>query len=128
MKTDKIEVTLLYCSLAVPPVGTATVTPEPPRPVPEGYRKFSESDYFKFYAAENIWVPARDICQQEGAHLAVVNSDAEAKFISALWNSKMDWAFIGTHDLYEEGIYVTIYSEYTKTPCLWTVQLQEFYQ
>jgi hypothetical protein len=44
-----------------------------------------------------------------------VNSEAEAKFISSLWNSKSDWAFIGTHDLYEEGVYVTIYSEYTKT-------------
>jgi hypothetical protein len=105
----------LYCSLAAPAAGTAVVIPEAPRPVPEGYRKFSESDYFKFHAEGNTWVPARDICDQEGAHLAVVNSEAEAKFISSIWDSKSDWAFIGTHDLYVEGTYVTIYSEYTKT-------------
>jgi hypothetical protein len=69
------------------------------------------------YSAINTWVPARDICEQEGAHLAVVNSEAEAKFISSLWNSNVEWAFIGTHDLYEEGVYVTIYSEYPET-CL----------
>ncbi|XP_023720909.1 hemolymph lipopolysaccharide-binding protein [Cryptotermes secundus] len=102
---------LIVATVTVPPVGTAVVTPEAPKPVPEGYRKFSESDYFKVYAAENSWVPARDICQKEGAHLAVVNSEAEARFITSLWNSKSDWAFIGTHDLYEEGIYVTIYNQ-----------------
>jgi hypothetical protein len=105
----------LYCFLAAPPAGTGVLNPEAPRPVPQGYRKFSESDYFKFHAEGNAWVPARDTCEQERARLAVVNSEAEAKFISSLWNSKSDWAFIGTHDLYTEGTYVTIYSEYTKT-------------
>jgi hypothetical protein len=56
-------------------------------------------------------VEARDICEREGAHLAIINSEAEAKFVSSLWNFKSDWAYIGTHDLYEEGKYVTIHSE-----------------
>lgn len=105
------DIILIVATVTAPPAGTAVVNPEAPRPVPEGYRRFSESDYFKVHAEGNTWVPARDICEQEGAHLAVVNSEAEAKFISSIWNSKSDWAFIGTHDLYEEGIYVTIYNQ-----------------
>jgi hypothetical protein len=99
--------------ITVPPQGNAVAIPQPPKTIPAGYRKFSEDHYFKAYAKPFSWVDARDICDKEGAHLAVINSEAEAKFVTSLWNSSSEWAFIGTHDLYVEGKYVTIYSKYS---------------
>ena len=99
--------------ITVPPKGNAVVKPQPTKIVPESYKKFSKDHYFCAHEELVGWVEARDICDKEGAHLAVINSEAEAKFITSLWNTKSEWAFIGTHDLYVEGNYVTIYSKYS---------------
>jgi Lectin C-type domain. len=99
--------------ITVPPKGYAVVKPWSQNCIPRGYRKLSEAHYFKVYSEPLPWVVARDICDKDGAHLAVINSEAEAKFVTSLWNSTSDWAFIGTHDFYVEGKYVTIYSEYS---------------
>uniref|UniRef100_A0A1V1G515 Putative LPSBP5 n=1 Tax=Reticulitermes speratus TaxID=60591 RepID=A0A1V1G515_9NEOP len=104
---------LVVATITVPPKGNAVVKPRPQKrtSIPAGYRKFSESHYFGAHLKASIWVEARDICEKEGAHLAVINSEAEAKFVSSLWTSTLDWAYIGTHDLYVEGKYVTLYNE-----------------
>ncbi|GFG32041.1 hypothetical protein Cfor_06834, partial [Coptotermes formosanus] len=102
---------LVAATITVPPRGTTVVKPQPQKHIPTGYRKLSESHYFRAHPEATPWVEARDICEKEGAHLAIVNSEAEAKFLSSLWTSSSDWAFIGTHDLYVEGTYVTIYNE-----------------
>jgi hypothetical protein len=110
-KSDLIP-TCFFFSITVPPKGNSVVKPQSPKRIPAGYRKLSGSHYFRANPEASTWVEARDICEKEGAHLAVVNSEAEAKFVSSIWTSSSDWAFIGTHDLYVEGKYVTIYSEY----------------
>jgi hypothetical protein len=107
----------LFLSVVEPPKSSGVVRPNSWRPAPAGYRRLSESVYFKAYPTARTWVDARDICEKEEAHLAVVNSEAEAKFISSLWNFTSSWAFIGTHDIYVEGKFVTIYSEYTENTC-----------
>jgi hypothetical protein len=95
-----------------------TVKPPIQKKIPAGYKKFSEHSYIRVHPENSTWVDARDICEQEGAHLAVINSEAEAKFIASIWNASSDWAFIGTHDFDVEGTYVTIYSKYSHNDTL----------
>jgi hypothetical protein len=98
--------------------GSAVVKQPLQKIIPAGYKKYSERNYFRAHSEQTTWVDARDICEKEGAHLAVINSEAEAKFITSIWNSNSDWAFIGIHDLYVEGKYVTIYSKYSNNDTL----------
>ena len=82
-----------------------------PAAPPHGYTYLPHSAYYKFHPQHVNWQLASYTCQEEGGHLVVFNSEAEAKFVSGLWNSPTLWAYIGTHDLFEEGTYVTIYSK-----------------
>lgn len=110
-----LRLTQSFSPFAAAPEGIAVLKPERRRTVPPGYKRLSNSNYFKEYPEATKWIEARDICEREGAHLAIINSEAEGKFVSSLWTNKLFlWAFIGTHDLYEEGNFVTIHSEYTK--------------
>jgi hypothetical protein len=95
------------------PKGNAIVKQPVPKIIPAGYKKYSERNYFSAHSEQTTWVEARDICEKEGAHLAVINSEAEAKFIASIWISTSEWAIIGIHDFYVEGKYVTIYSKYS---------------
>lgn len=61
---------------------------------------------------------ARRICINEGAHLAVINSKVEAQHLGVLLRKKIPLlehvennhtAFIGFHDIFEEGEYLTIF-------------------
>jgi len=113
MKLIQFWFVLACVFITVPPQGNSIVKPQPTKIIPAGYRKFSEAHYFGAYMEPITWVEARNVCDKEGAHLAVINSEAEAKFVASLWTSSWDWAFIGTHDFYVEGEYVTIYSKYS---------------
>ena len=104
--------------ITVPPQGNAVVKPQTQKSIPAGYRKFSEDRYFKAHTEPIIWLEARDICDKEGAHLAIINSEAEAKFLTSLWTWSSEWAYLGTHDFYVEGKYVTIYSKYSNKDTL----------
>ncbi|XP_046468154.1 uncharacterized protein [Neodiprion pinetum] len=74
---------------------------------------------YKLHTRATTWVEARLICQEEGGHLAVINSVAEADAVSLVFKkaeritgSEYPYdAFIGFHDLYREGEYVTIHGE-----------------
>jgi hypothetical protein len=60
------------------------------------------------------WHEARKICEQEGGHLAIINSKEESKVLQEIFapvaaKVKRDWAHIGFHDLYKEGQYLTIF-------------------
>ncbi|XP_046736230.1 hemolymph lipopolysaccharide-binding protein-like isoform X2 [Diprion similis] len=74
---------------------------------------------YKLHTRATTWVEARLICQEEGGHLAVINSNAEADAIARVFqkggpitgsNYQGD-ALIGFHDLYRKGEYVTIHGE-----------------
>ena len=66
------------------------------------------------------WFQARRVCEQEGAHLAIFNSEAEAKALLRFWipfpkifsDWRNDWAHIGLHDQYSEGNFVTIFGKH----------------
>ncbi|XP_046411995.1 macrophage mannose receptor 1-like [Neodiprion fabricii] len=74
---------------------------------------------YKLHTRATTWVEARLICQEEGGHLAVINSVAEADAVSQVFKNAeritgsgyLNDAFIGFHDLYREGEYVTIHGE-----------------
>jgi hypothetical protein len=85
-----------------------------------GYELFPGVGHYKLHTKSAKWYEARRICVQEGAHLAIVNSEAESKVLKEILArfpklenvTFNEVALIGFHDLYEEGQYLTIYGEY----------------
>jgi hypothetical protein len=78
--------------------------------------------YYKFHPVALTWRDALHVCEQEGAHLAIINSQEEANLIKGLYarhpkvqNSEdKDHAFLGYHDLYTEGKFETIFGNFNK--------------
>ena len=71
--------------------------------------------WYKVHIDEKNWFDAQDVCAREGANLLVINSREEAEAMHALvvktgTIGKHHW--IGFHDVYEEGNYITIFSKY----------------
>ncbi|TGZ48335.1 Hemolymph lipopolysaccharide-binding protein [Temnothorax longispinosus] len=66
----------------------------------------------KLHVRKLPWNKARRICIQEGGHLAVINSNSEEKLLMhILEENKIGRAWLGVHDLYEEGDWNTIMDE-----------------
>jgi hypothetical protein len=70
--------------------------------------------YYKLHSEPKTWQEARKICAQEGAHLAILNSEEESKVLQSMFapvaaRLRVEWAFVGFHDLYAEGQYLTIF-------------------
>ncbi|KAG8229812.1 hypothetical protein J437_LFUL008180 [Ladona fulva] len=86
-----------------------------PPPKPAGYEYFPGVGYYKFYPdGVKTFNEALNICQNDGAHLAIINSVAESevlKFIYARFPKAKEWAYLGFHDLEVEGKFVTISGE-----------------
>jgi hypothetical protein len=65
------------------------------------------------------WDDARKTCIQEGTHLLILNSGAEVDAVKSLWlkHPNFDGAtwgnhiFIGAHDRFTEGDFVTLLSK-----------------
>jgi hypothetical protein len=85
---------------------------------PADYELLPGLGYYKFHTDIKTWDKARDICENEGAHLAVINSLTEAKSLPSIWIRDVfnDWrkdaAYIGTWDPERNGDFVTIFSKY----------------
>ncbi|XP_069695672.1 hemolymph lipopolysaccharide-binding protein-like [Periplaneta americana] len=94
---------------------TATVRAPPQRPGPD-YELVPELGYYKMYITGKTWTEARDICAKDGGHLLILNSELEAGVARSFWRRhpkifdgwKNDCAYIGIHDEYIEGEYITI--------------------
>ena len=80
--------------------------------MPAGYISLPGHGYYKYHTTPKEWNDARLVCRNEGAHLVVLNSKVEAKFIASLPDNNYDWALIGMHDLYKEGQWVTIFGKF----------------
>ncbi|XP_011172832.1 hemolymph lipopolysaccharide-binding protein isoform X2 [Solenopsis invicta] len=66
----------------------------------------------KLHVRKLPWYKARRICIQEGGHLAIINSNSEEKLLlHILEENKINQAWLGVHDLYEEGDWNTIMDE-----------------
>lgn len=87
-----------------------------------GYELFPLMGYYKFHPIGLTWREALQVCAQEGAHLAIINSQEEANLIKSLYakhpkvqNSADNVnAFLGYHDLYTEGQFETIFGNFYK--------------
>ncbi|CAB0037195.1 unnamed protein product [Trichogramma brassicae] len=75
---------------------------------------------YKLHTNGKQWNDARKICTLEGAHLAIINSQAEESLlVEMLWNAastiknvvNVEEAFIGIHDLFQQGEWVTVFGE-----------------
>jgi hypothetical protein len=98
---------------------TVSLFAAPPLRAGPGYELHRGVGYYKIHTELKTWQEARQICAQEGAHLAIVNSEEESQVLQSLFvpvaaKLKVAWAFIGFHDLYNEGQYLTIFG--TQSP------------
>ncbi|KAG8237279.1 hypothetical protein J437_LFUL017475, partial [Ladona fulva] len=87
-------------------------------PTPSDYELFPGVGYYKFHTdLANGFEDASSRCTKEGGHLAIVNSESEHQVLSTMYarfpesELKTEWAFVGFHDRFKEGEYVTIYGE-----------------
>ena len=73
---------------------------------PPGYA-FTGGSCYRFVAAELPWIEAEAACEADGigAHLAVIDSAAEAELAAALAGND-HW--IGASDLVAEGVYLRV--------------------
>ncbi|XP_043249688.1 hemolymph lipopolysaccharide-binding protein-like [Colletes gigas] len=66
----------------------------------------------KLHTRKQMWNVARKSCMEEGGYLAIPNSLAEeAILLKWMQATKVDRAWLGIHDLFEEGDWVTITGE-----------------
>lgn len=81
-----------------------------------GQQQLSDVIRYSFHTTGKNWDEARRICDQEGGHLAIINSETEWRVLHDLYalapviNDVVtsDWAFIGFHDRFVEGEFLTI--------------------
>ncbi|KAJ9590460.1 hypothetical protein L9F63_016491 [Diploptera punctata] len=114
-KYGDFETIVIAAEIAAPPRGIATKLLEPP----QDYKHLPSQGFYKFHRDQSTWLVARLKCEEEGTHLAIINSPREALAVTSLWvrepklfnDWRDDWAFIGFHDLYDEGQYVTVFNQ-----------------
>ncbi|PSN46951.1 Hemolymph lipopolysaccharide-binding protein [Blattella germanica] len=119
--TDKCK-ELEYITIVANISGPATTLPKHEHKLGPGYEFIPGLGYYKLHPEVKIWSEARGICEQEGAHLLIINSDREANALLHFWTPypkiggytdwRNDWALIGFHDQFVEGEYVTIFGKY----------------
>ena len=82
----------------------------------QGYELRRGVGYYKIHSVPKTWNEALQICAQEGGHLAIINSEEESKVLQSMFApvaAKLNvvWIFIGFHDLYNEGQYLTVFGK-----------------
>ncbi|XP_044727977.1 macrophage mannose receptor 1-like [Chrysoperla carnea] len=98
-----------------------TSVSNPKDSVPRGYFLYPDTDsYYKFHTDIQTWAEARSICEAEGGYLTIINSQEEASFLVRLMSQyplavldpaiteKEYFIFIGFHDWFRVGEWVTI--------------------
>ncbi|XP_068993865.1 macrophage mannose receptor 1-like [Neodiprion pinetum] len=88
-----------------------------PVPKREDYTYFPGVGGYKLNRVKKTWFDARVACEEDGGHLAVINSPDEAHSIVVLFKQAeeihgfLDVAFCGFHDLFREGEFLTIHGQ-----------------
>ena len=70
--------------------------------------------YYKFHNVQKNWQQAKEVCAQEGTHMIILNSEEEANALDKIIEKSKtgNWFhWVGIHDLYSEGKFVTIFSK-----------------
>ena len=106
MKKALLAVALLLL-VSIPPALAAAQTPPGPPPPPEDAVEFNSHHYRLVDEVENVsWTSARQACEADGAHLAVVTSIEEAGFIATLCDER--YMYLGGSDQTEEGLWAWV--------------------
>ncbi|XP_067004844.2 hemolymph lipopolysaccharide-binding protein [Anabrus simplex] len=99
---------------------TMATTTELKSSVPrDDYELFPGLGFYKLHTNGENWQTARSICAQEGGHLIVINSDAEAEVVKKFFSRKTkftgttdnNYIFVGVHDSLKEGQYMAVTGE-----------------
>ncbi|XP_068084061.1 hemolymph lipopolysaccharide-binding protein-like [Anabrus simplex] len=85
----------------------------------DDYELFPGLGFYKLHTNVENWETARSICVREGAHLIVINSDAEVEVVNTIFTRKPKFAgatyshhvFVGVHDYLTEGQYMAVTGE-----------------
>ncbi|XP_012286008.1 hemolymph lipopolysaccharide-binding protein [Orussus abietinus] len=107
-----------------------------PGPIRDDYQLSPGIGAHKLHTRPLAWNEARKMCDEEGGHLAVINSIAEAAVLREMLKKAGpikgaaygEVAYLGMHDLYKEGEWVTILGDslpkagYTKWSNKWNGQ------
>ncbi|PSN42771.1 hypothetical protein C0J52_20976 [Blattella germanica] len=94
-----------------------------------GYEKLGDFGYYKMIKGRaKKYDEAKQLCEDEGSHLVVVNSDEEAKALNAYIDRVgiRGWYWAGFDDKDEEGVYKTIYNKTIQDTGFSTVYPNEF--
>ncbi|KAG8228060.1 hypothetical protein J437_LFUL007230 [Ladona fulva] len=76
----------------------------------EGYEFFPGIGYYKLHTASENFVNASNICRNEGAHLAIINSEEEATVLTKmLQKGEYDIVWVGFHDPRKNRDFRTIF-------------------
>ncbi|XP_076643427.1 hemolymph lipopolysaccharide-binding protein-like isoform X9 [Halictus rubicundus] len=80
----------------------------------------------KLFQNEVTWNTAREICMQEGGQLPVIDSqEKETLFRSWITNESLIGVWLGIHDQFEEGWWVTLTGELLSTMSYYPWAAQE---
>lgn len=68
--------------------------------MPHGYTYYPGFGFYKFHTDKMPWIDAKETCENEGGHLAVINSKLEAKLMKWLlkFHKGIKLAHIGFYD------------------------------
>lgn len=72
------------------------------KPVPYDYENLHGIGYYKVHTDLKTWYEGKAVCEEEGAYLTVLNSHAEARAVTDMFNRRRygdkHYAFIGFYD------------------------------
>jgi hypothetical protein len=95
---------LLLVSVGMLGACTADINPV------DGYSLFPGLGFYKYYRDIKTWGEAWKQCDNDGGHLIVINSDAEAQVIRQLLMgvNPQHYTYIGFHKHYTNDVFLTI--------------------
>ncbi|XP_069699682.1 hemolymph lipopolysaccharide-binding protein-like [Periplaneta americana] len=76
----------------------------------EGYSLYPGLGFYKYYRSIKTWAEAWKQCDADGAHLVVINSDAEAQVMRQLLTgvNPQHYTYIGFHKFYAPDVFHTV--------------------
>lgn len=96
------------------------------KPPPIGYEGFGDN-YYKYHRDPKDIIQAMRICEAEGAHISIINSEEEASHIMVIMNrfpssslptvGDKDHILMGFHDALIDGEYLTMDGKKNQQQC-----------
>ena len=82
---------------------------------PSGYELLAGVGYYKVYGKneKRSWQDAEDLCVLDGGHLIAIDSEQELLYVRMLafkYHKEVN-LYVGIHDQFKEGDFVTIFSK-----------------